>query len=96
VRSPLGLDSCGTWEPSLRSSDRGRNGTVTQLVDHKTSTTDGDGTRALFRGAAAHWKLRHARHWRSSGMAGSARLKTVEVLDDFWVAGQGGEARGGQ
>jgi hypothetical protein len=96
VRSPVGVDSCGTREPSLRSNDGGRNGAVTQLVDQKTAVTDGDGTRASSGGAAAHWKLWQTRRWRSSEMAGSVRLQMVEALDDFWVAGRGGEARVGR
>jgi hypothetical protein len=40
-----GVHSCGTRELSFRSSDGGRNGIATQLVDQKTAATDGDGTR---------------------------------------------------
>jgi hypothetical protein len=69
---------------------------MTQLVDQKIAAMDGDGTRASSRGVAAHWKLRHARHWRNSGRAGSVRLQTVEALNDFWTAGRGGEARDGR
>jgi hypothetical protein len=55
VRSLVGVDSCGTREPSLRSSDGGRNAIVTQLVDQKIAVMDGDGTQASSRGVAAHW-----------------------------------------
>jgi hypothetical protein len=79
--------------PSLRSSDGGRNGTVTQLVDQETVTTNGDGTRASTGGATAHWKLQQGRHWRSSGMADSVRLLQLALSSTQIKEGSSVKAR---